>query len=66
MIFRIDPVPNAIETPNGRLTFIEAISITPDEDDLVAKSGADELLPRLLAANPLAVVDVTRSSLLAA
>ena len=66
MIFRIDPVLNAIETPNGRLTFIEAIGITPDEYDLVAKNGTDELLSRLLAANPLAVVDVGRSSLLAA
>lgn len=66
MIFRNDPVLNAIETPNGRVSFIEAIAITPDEYELVLKSGTDELLPRLLAANPLAVVDVGRGSLLAA
>jgi suppressor of fused-like protein len=66
MIFRTDPVLKTIETPNGRVNFIEAIAITPDEYELVQNSGTEELLPRLLAANPLAIVDVNRASLLAA
>ena len=66
MIFRTDPVLKSIGTPNGRVQFIEAIAITPDEYELVQNGGTDELLPRLLAANPLAVVDVNRTSLLAA
>ncbi len=67
MIFRVDPLLKAIDTPNGRVSFIEAIAITPDEYELVVENNStDELLPRLLAANPLAVVDIERASLLAA
>jgi suppressor of fused len=66
MIFRNDPVLGRIETPNGTLTFLEAIGITADEHALVAAQGAEELLPRLLQANPLAVVDLKRESLLSA
>lgn len=66
MIFRADPVLKTIETPNGRVTFVEAIAITQDEYELVMNRGTEELLPRLLAANPLAIVDIERSSLLVA
>ena len=52
-----------IDTPNGRLVFLEVIGITKDEHDLVAQQGANRLLTMLLRSNPLAVVDINRQSL---
>ncbi|HVN29459.1 MAG TPA: suppressor of fused domain protein [Candidatus Binataceae bacterium] len=63
-LFRNDPVLGEIDTPNGRVKFLSAIGITSDEHDLVASQGAAALLPRLLDANPLAVTDINRGSLL--
>jgi len=63
-LFRDDPVLRQIDTPNGKLKFLSAIGITQDEHDLVAAQGAEKLLPLLLRANPLAVVDANRGSLL--
>jgi hypothetical protein len=63
-LFRDDPVLGQIDTPNGKLKFLSAIGITKDEHDLVAQRGAAALLPVLLEANPLAIVNIKRNSVL--
>ena len=66
MVFRNDPVLGQIDTPNGKVKFLTAIGITEDEYELVEKEGAENLLPMMLAANPLAVTDIKRKSFLKA
>jgi hypothetical protein len=64
LIFANDPLLREIDTPNGRLKFLSAIAITADEHDFAASQGPEKLLPRLLAQNPLGVIDMRRGSIL--
>jgi len=64
MVFRIDPVLGQIDTPNGKVKFLNAIGITTDEYELVNQQGVPKLLPLLLQSNSLGVTDLERDSLL--
>jgi len=65
MVFRIDPQLGEIETPNGKVKFIQAIGITSDEHKVVAAAdGAAAILPKLLRGNQAGVVDMGRKSVL--
>ena len=66
LVFSHDPVLGQIDTPNGRVQFLEVIGITADEHDFAAEEGPEVLLGRLLPNNPLGVVDLDRGSILAA
>jgi hypothetical protein len=65
LVFAVDPLLGEIETPNGRLKFLDAIAITADEHDFAAEEGPEQLLARLLPQNPLGVIDIARRSILA-
>src|SRR5262249_52472719 len=62
LIFAIDPLLGEINTPNGRLKFLNAIAITANEHEFAAGQGPEKLLPRVLAQNPLGVIDIKRGS----
>jgi hypothetical protein len=65
MVFRIDPQLGEIDTPNGKVKFIQAIGITSDEHKMVAAAdGAAAILPKLLRGNQPGVVDMGRKSVL--
>jgi hypothetical protein len=63
LIFAIDPLLGDIDTPNGRLRFLNAIAITAKEHEFAAREGPEKLLPRVLAQNPLGVIDIKRGSI---
>ncbi len=65
LVFAVDPLLGEINTPNGRVKFIDAIAITADEHDFAAAEGPEKLLARLLPQNPLGVIDLERGSILA-
>ncbi len=65
IVFAVDPLLGEIQTPNGKVKFLEAIAITADEHDFAADQGPEHLLARLLTPNPLGVTDLNRSSILA-
>jgi Suppressor of fused protein (SUFU) len=55
-----DPQLPEINTPNGRVSFLQLVGVTPAEyADMVASSTAD-VLGRLAVGNPLLITDVTR------
>jgi Suppressor of fused protein (SUFU) len=55
-----DPQLPEIDTPNGRVWFLQLVGVTPAEyAEMVASSTAD-VLGRLAVGNPLLVIDLTR------
>jgi hypothetical protein len=55
-----DPQLPEIDTPNGRVSFLQLVGVTPAEyGEMVASSTAD-VLARLAVDNPLLATDVTR------
>lgn len=66
LVFSTDPILGEINTPNGRVQFLEVIGITADEHEFAAQQGPENLLARLLPNNPLGVIDLDRGSILAA
>ncbi len=64
MAFAFDPELPAIDTPNGRLAFLQVVGITLDEEAVAHKWDTRKLLDTLLPFMPLWTTDPRRSSLL--
>jgi suppressor of fused-like protein len=62
LVFATDPLLGEISTPNGRVKFLAAIAITPDEHAFAEAQGPEAFLARLLPGNRLGVVDLKRGS----
>jgi suppressor of fused len=65
LLFCLDPQLGEINTPHGRLKFVQVVGITLDELDLVQEWSSEGLLQVLSADNPLLITDLERKSLLA-
>jgi len=64
MGFVFDPELPAIDTPNGRVTFLQIVGLTEDEEGAVKRWKTRALLDVLLPHMPLWVTDLGRRSLL--
>lgn len=64
MGFVFDPELPAIDTPNGRMSFIQVVGLTEDEERAGKQWDTRRLLDALLPAMPLWVTDLARPSLL--
>lgn len=62
--FLFDPELPAIDTPNGRLAFLQMVGLTVDEERAAKQWSTRKLLEALLPAMPLWVTDLARPSLL--
>src|SRR5262249_35686993 len=59
-----DPQLGEIDTPNGRVRFLQVVGITPDELEACADWQPQQVLDLLRQRDPLLVPDLTRRSLL--
>ena len=64
MAFTFDPELPAIDTPNGRVAFLQVVGITLDEEAVAHKWDTRKLLATLRPSMPLFCTDVSRASLL--
>jgi hypothetical protein len=64
MGFVFDPELPAIDTPNGRMRFLQVVGLTEDEERACKRWDTRKLLDALLPAMPLWVTDLARPSLL--
>jgi suppressor of fused-like protein len=62
--FAADPELPAIETPNGRVVFLQVIGLTDDEERAAQQWDLRKLLALLLPVMPLWITDIRRESLL--
>jgi suppressor of fused len=62
--FTTDPQLGEIQTPNGRLQFLQAVGLTSEELELAKSWGTTRLLDAMREANPLLVTDLARNSML--
>jgi hypothetical protein len=60
LAFATDPALGAIETPNGSLTFLAIVGITPDELAQMKATTTASVLDGLRRSNPLLVTDPLR------
>lgn len=60
--FVVDPSLGSVETPHGRVDYIQAFGLTQSEiDGLIAKRiTCREIIDRLKAVNPLLITDLDR------
>lgn len=65
LIFVADPDLPAIDTPNGRVRFVQAIGITNDEMNAVWNVGVETVQALLARHSPKLVTDIARQSVLA-
>lgn len=65
LLFVADPQLPAIETPNGRVEFVQAVGITLDELAAIEAWDAPRFAELLAARDPLHVTDLARASVLA-
>ncbi|MFJ2370754.1 suppressor of fused domain protein [Microbacterium sp. NPDC087665] len=56
----MDPVVAAIDTPNGRVEFWQAIGLTDDEVEAAKASSTDDVLQGMAISNPLLITDPAR------
>lgn len=63
--FDLDPELPAIDTPNGRMLFLQVIGLTEDEERAAQQWDMRKLLAALRPVMPLWITDVERGSLLA-
>lgn len=63
--FAFDPELPAIDTPNGRLAFLQVIGLTQDEERAAQQWETRKLLDLLRPGMPLWITDLKRTSLLA-
>jgi hypothetical protein len=61
--FATDPQLGAIDTPNGRVEFLQVVGITLDELDACSDWQSDRVRELLLEHNPLLVTDLGRASI---
>jgi suppressor of fused len=64
MAFVFDPELPAIDTPNGRMAFLQVVGLTDDEEWALKRWNSRALLDALLPHMPLWVTDLGRTSLL--
>lgn len=64
MGFAFDPELPAIDTPNGRMSFLQVVGLTVDEELAAKQWQTRQLLDALLPKMPLWVTDLARPSLL--
>jgi suppressor of fused len=62
--FAVDPQLGAIETPNGRLVFLQIVGLTLDELEATRAWDATKLLSLLQGESPLLLTDLARPSFL--
>ena len=60
--FRVDPELGELDTPNGRMTFLQAVGITQDEMDAMMCWKGEAFLAALEQQIPLCVADLSRDS----
>jgi len=59
--FALDPQLGELKTPNGRVKFTTLVGLLPTEKPATTKDGAEGILGRLAAADPLYIVDLNRT-----
>jgi suppressor of fused len=64
LLFAFDPEIKAIDSPNGRVQFLQIIGITKDEHDLIRRWNAQRFLEGFAARVPLLLTDLYRESVL--
>lgn len=64
MAMTSDPELPALDTPNGRLEFIQVVGLTLEEEDAAKQWSPQHLLDTLLPHMPLWITDLERGSLL--
>lgn len=65
LAFTADPELGTIATPHGRIVFLQAVGLTPDEHEAATTAGdAAGILDLVAARLPLLVTDIDRKSLL--
>ena len=63
--FAHDPeLPSEIDTPNGRLHFLQVVGVTHDEYQAMKRWNTTEVLKLLARENPLLITDLARTSIL--
>ncbi|MEU6370833.1 suppressor of fused domain protein [Streptomyces sp. NPDC046931] len=60
--FTADPQLGTIDTPNGKVTFLQAVGVTAEEKGAMTDSSTAQVLQALAAGNPLLVTDPARTS----
>lgn len=63
-LFVMDPKLDPIDTPNGRISFVQVIGVTIDEYEAAVEWDTNWMVEILGERNPLLVTDVRRASLL--
>lgn len=64
LIFVADPDLPAMDTPNGRMRFVQAVGITNDEMNAVWNVGVEKVRELLARQSPKLVTDIARKSVL--
>ncbi|MGW5481566.1 suppressor of fused domain protein [Streptomyces sp. NPDC004008] len=59
--FTADPQLGTIDTPNGKVTFLQAVGVTAEEKGAMTDSSTAQVLQALAAGNPLLVTDPART-----
>lgn len=62
--FVFDPELPAIDTPHGRLAFVQIVGLTIEEEDAIKSWNTRKVLETLLPAMPLWITDLDRDNLL--
>lgn len=57
----IDPQLGEIDTPNGRVTFVQPVGVTASEKQRMPDRSTDDVLGELAVANPLLITDPSRA-----
>ena len=57
----LDPQLGSIDTPNGRVAFLQVVGVTADEKQQMLSTSTARVLDRLAATDPLLVTDPARS-----
>lgn len=65
LLFAADPQLPAIDSPNGKIDFLQIVAITEDERSAAKAWNSKGILELLAESNPLWVIDLGRESLLA-
>jgi hypothetical protein len=59
-----DPQLGTIDTPHGRLQFLQIVGITNNELQFMQQNGSDEVLKLLAEVSPLLITDLNRKSVM--
>jgi hypothetical protein len=63
LAFTVDPQLGTIDTPNGRVTFLQAVGVTAEEKTRMRQSSTAEVIAELARDNPLLVTDPARAGI---